>query len=167
MIRYLFAWPHVGRASVALLLLAGALLTLGPALGGGKKSDSEVKVTAAATKPDASGKQVVTVNLDINKGWYCYANPVGQELLESAQTKVTVVSTKGKLQDVKISYPKGKLKKDATVGDYSIYEGHVAIQANVQRAAGDTAPLELTVHLNTCNLKGFCLPPAMVKLLVP
>jgi thiol:disulfide interchange protein len=160
-------WPVCKGAIVAVAVLAGSALILGPALGGGKKSDSEVKVTATATKPDGQGKQVVTVNLDINKGWYTYANPVGLDLLEDAQTKVTVASTKSKLQDVKVDYPPGKLKKDGTVGDYKIYEGRVAIQANVQRAVGDAGPLELTVHLNTCNLKGFCLPPATVKLAVP
>ena len=48
-----------------------------PAFAAPLKSDSVVKATAAAAKPDADGKQTVTLTLAIDKGWHLYANPVG------------------------------------------------------------------------------------------
>src|SRR5437879_3352165 len=60
-----------------------------PVQGGPKKSDAVVKVSAAADKPDADGKQVVTVTLAIDSGWHTYGNPVGLEDLADAQTTVS------------------------------------------------------------------------------
>ena len=133
---------------------------------GGKKSDSEVKVSATAKKPDADGKTVITVNLDINKGWHVYANPVGNETLEQAQTTVTVNSAT-KPKDVKLLYPDGILKPDPTVGDYRIYKQNVQIRATVLRAEGDKGPLEVSVRFMACHDKGVCLLPATVKVKVP
>jgi thiol:disulfide interchange protein len=158
---------RVLRTAVAagLLVAAAALLGLGvvPA-DAGAKSKSVTKVTAAATKPDADGKQVVTVTLTIESPWYAYANPVGLEDLEGAQTTVKIASKTGKLADVKIEYPAGKLKKDNLVGSYKVYEDKVSIKGTVRRAQGDTGPLEVTVKYMTCNPKGVCLPPETVKL---
>ena len=42
-------------------------LTVGSALAQAKKSDSVVKATATADKPDAQGKQTVTITLEIKK----------------------------------------------------------------------------------------------------
>src|SRR5205807_4967759 len=103
--------------------------------------------------------------LTIDKDWHAYANPVGNPDLESAQTTVAV-SGKAKPKSVKVEYPKGKLVKDMLVGDYQVYEGTVEIKAVVERAAGDSGPLEVTVKLQTCNEKT-CLLPATVKLTVP
>lgn len=152
----------VGCALAALALaLAGS-----PASAGGKKSDSEVKVSATASKADASGKQLVTITLVHNKGWHTYANPVGNEELTSAQTVVTI-SAKTKPAAVKIEYPEGKLHKDKLAGDYRVYENKVEIKAVVQRASGDTGPLEVSVRIMACHEKGVCLLPATVKLTVP
>jgi DsbC/DsbD-like thiol-disulfide interchange protein len=157
-----------------LIFFSAALLVASLVVGGtrrcaeagGKKSDAEVKVTAAASKPDPSGKQVITLDLKINKDWYIYANPVGHEDLASAQTVVTVQG-KNKPEAVKIEYPAGKLKKDSVVGTYYVYEDRVQVRATVQRAAGDTEPLEVSVRFMACNPKGVCLLPATVKLNVP
>ncbi|HMF14694.1 MAG TPA: hypothetical protein VKE94_20400, partial [Gemmataceae bacterium] len=73
-----------------------------------KNSAAVVKVTAKAEKPDDSGKQVVTITLSIDKDWYAYANPVGLEDLEAAQTVVEITG-KNKLESVQLDYPKGKL----------------------------------------------------------
>src|SRR5262249_23709008 len=54
----------------------------------GRKSDSVVKVAASADKPDASGRQFITITLDIEKDWHSYANPVENDMLESVQTEV-------------------------------------------------------------------------------
>ncbi|MCI0379128.1 MAG: protein-disulfide reductase DsbD N-terminal domain-containing protein [Gemmataceae bacterium] len=132
---------------------------------GGKKSDAEVKVTAKGAKPDAGGKQVVTITMIHNKGWHSYANPVGNEDFENAQTEVKITA-KTKPEKIKIEYPEGKLHKDKIVGDYKIYEDKVEIKAVVQRAAGDASPLEVSVRFMACHEKGVCLLPATVKLKV-
>ncbi len=50
-----------------------------------KTSADVVKATATADKPDADGKQTVTITLNIEKPWHLYANPVEvKELLDSA-----------------------------------------------------------------------------------
>ncbi|MCI0638357.1 MAG: protein-disulfide reductase DsbD N-terminal domain-containing protein [Gemmataceae bacterium] len=147
---------------VAAFILAFSAL---PSHAGGKKSDAEVKVTAKGAKPDASGKQVVTISLVHNKGWHSYANPVGNEDFENAQTEVKITA-KTKPEKVKIEYPEGKLHKDKVVGDYKIYEDKVEIKAVVQRAAGDSGPLEVSVRFMACHEKGVCLLPATVKLKV-
>src|SRR5688572_15752352 len=96
----------VMKGSWALVAVAMAVVILSSNLtAGGKKSDSEVKVTATAKK-DAQGNEVVTVNLEINKGWHVYANPVGNEDLAPAQTTVTV-NSKTKPKEVKVVYPDG------------------------------------------------------------
>lgn len=144
-------------------LAAGVLLLGGGPVGAqAKKSDSKVKITATAGKPGADGKQVVTVTLAVDEGWYVYANPVGLADLESIQTTVKV-GGKAKIDSVKVDYPRGKQKKDKVVGDYNIYEDRVDIKATVQRARGDTGPLEVTVKLQACSHKGICLLPAEVK----
>src|SRR5262249_54797921 len=107
----------------ALLLAGLSLVCLTAAVHGRPdKSDSKVKITAEASVPDAEGRQLVVLNLAIEKGWHLYANPVGNKDLEGAQTNVLIKAGQP-LRDVKINYPAGKVEKDKTVGDYSIYEG--------------------------------------------
>jgi len=72
----------------------------------------------------------------------------------------------GKPKAVAVDYPKGEVVKDMLVGDYKVFEGKVEIRVTVERAAGDTGPLDLTVKLQACSAK-ICLPPATVKLTVP
>jgi DsbC/DsbD-like thiol-disulfide interchange protein len=128
----------------------------------GKKSDAVVKVTAKGGKVDGDGKQTVTITAQIDKGWHIYANPVGEDSLKPVQTVVTVTG-KEKLQDVKLDYPTGKVVKDADLKiEYKVYEGKVEIAAHVQRAKGDTGPLEVSVKIQACSDKN-CLLPATVK----
>jgi len=147
----------VGLVCGGMLLAAGAFTGVQAGL---KKSDSVVKVTAAATKPDGAGKQVVTVTFVVDKGWHIYANPVGNADLAETRTVVEVKAA-GKPQ-VKVTYPSGKTIQDTVVGNYRVYEGKVNIKATVQRSNGDTSPLEVSVRFNACNDKG-CLPPATLK----
>jgi DsbC/DsbD-like thiol-disulfide interchange protein len=142
-----------GLVAGALVLAAGMLTDL---RAGAKKADDKVKVTASATKPDAAGKQIVTVTFVIDKGWHIYANPVGNELLAEAKTVVDIKST-GK-PEVKVKYPDGKVFQDKD-DRYRIYENKVSIQATVLRAKGDASPLEVSVRYNACDDKQ-CLPPA-------
>jgi uncharacterized protein YyaL (SSP411 family) len=133
--------------------------------GAAKKSDAVIQVTAKAEpdQPGADGKQVVSVTLQIDKGWHAYANPPGNEDLVSSQTEVSVES-KTSLKDVKVEYPKGKeLKDDVLKITYSVYEDKVTIKATIQRAAGDTGPLEVTVKFQACNASS-CLLPATKKI---
>ncbi len=146
--------------------LSIVLLTNLPTLAGGTKSDSEVKVSATATRPDSSGRQMLTVTLLHNKGWHTYANPVGNDDFDSNKTVITVLA-QGKQVPTKVDYPAGKITKDKTVGDYKVYQDKVAIRASLQRTAGDAGPLQVQVRIQACSEKGICLLPATVKLTLP
>jgi DsbC/DsbD-like thiol-disulfide interchange protein len=154
-------------AAAVLGLVAGVVRVEVAGQGtGAKRSDSVVKATATADKPGADGKQVVTINLKIDDGWHIYANP--QQIESVYPTKVTVEGKKA--EDVQIEYPKGRLVKDPD-GNYSVYEGDVAIKTTVTRVKDDS-PLKLKVKLQACTepqgtTKGKCLLPATVELMVP
>lgn len=153
------------RGLSGVLMVAAILVgKVEPALAQAKKSDSVVKVDIKADKPDADGKQTLTITLDIEKDWHIYANPVDNEDLSNAQTVVSVTS-RGKLEDVKVAYPGGKLQADKDE-KYKVYEGRVAIKAQVKRARGDNGPLEVAIKLQACNDKT-CLVPATIKKEVP
>jgi DsbC/DsbD-like thiol-disulfide interchange protein len=157
------SWPMV----VGIIVLVSAMAILvnsTPLIAGGQKDESQVKFAASATKPDKDGRQKVTITMNINSGFYAYANPVNNEDLEPAQTVVKIAGAK-KLEEVKVDYPQGKKKMTGELS-YLTYEGKVEITATVKRAAGDTDPLDVTVKFSVCNVKGFCLPPEQVKLQV-
>jgi hypothetical protein len=153
-------------ASWAVLGAALILYASGPVHAQAKKSDSEVDVSAAATKLDGSGKQVITVTLLHHKNWHTYANPVGNPDFANNKTVVTVFAG-GKQIDAKIDYPTGRIIKDKIVGDYKVYENKVDIKATIQRSPGDNGPLEVSVRVLACNEKGICLLPATKKVPVP
>ena len=140
--------------------LLAALVLVYPATAQGPRSDKVVKASAKASKPDADGKQTVTITLDVEKPFHLYANPVGNKDFEKVATTVKVAS---KVSGATIDYPAGTVHKDKDVGDYKIYEGKVTIKASVRRARGDTGPLKLTVKLQACDSKR-CLLPATIKL---
>jgi len=124
-------------------------------------SSEVVKIAAKADKIAADGTQVVTIIIDIDKGWHLYANPVGQDFLKTVQTAVTP-SPSQKLEIVKVEYPKGEVKKDTDTGDYNIYEGKVTIKATVKREKDATDPVELVVKIQACSDKN-CNLPSKVK----
>ena len=157
-----------GIRLLACGLLVGLLAVALPARAraqGARTSESVVKITAKADRPDAGGKQTLTLTVAIDSPWHLYANPVGSEDLGSAQTTVTV-NAKERPAQVKVDYPAGKTIKDKTFGEYKVYEGTVTIKAHVQRAKGDTSPLQVSVKLQACNDKS-CLLPSTVKRTVP
>src|SRR5947209_5411489 len=139
-------------------LLAYAILAVLPAIAHAqiKKSDSVVKVAVDPGKIE-NERQTVTLTLAIEKGWHIYANQIGQENL-AIPTEVSI-SGKTKPEAVKVTYPPGKLEENAFVGDHYIYEGKVFIEADVQRAKGDTGPLKATIKLQACSAgpAGSCL----------
>src|ERR1700722_2432600 len=112
-----------GSLLVGLVVAALAFLGISAAHAGGRKSDSQMKAAATATKLDATGKQVVTITIDINKGWHIYANPVDHEFLANGQTKVTI-GAKVKPVAVDVKYPAGKTIIDGKE-KYNVYEGRV------------------------------------------
>ena len=131
----------------------------------GKKSDSVVKVIAKADKPSAEGKQVIKLTMTIDKGWHVYANPIGNEDLESAQTKITIAGIEK--SKTRIEYPKGKLVRDKLVGDYNVYDSEAVITVNIDWPKDATpTPLEFSIKLQACNDKS-CLLPATIKIKAP
>ncbi|MFL5327700.1 MAG: protein-disulfide reductase DsbD N-terminal domain-containing protein [Gemmataceae bacterium] len=144
-----------------ILIALVALVCGADAPSTGKKSADVVKLKATSTKPDANGKQTITVVLTIDKSWHIYANPVGSDDLSSVQTVVNLTST-GKLEDVSIDYPHGKLIKDPIVGNYAVYENEVTIKATVKRPAGSKEDLEVTAKIQACSDKS-CLPTSTLK----
>jgi DsbC/DsbD-like thiol-disulfide interchange protein len=150
--------------SLALAVLAVALLFSGRTASAVESKD-QVKITATADKPDAEGKQTVTITLEVQKPWHLYANPVKNEDMVSSQTTVKFTANNKPAEDAKIKYPEGSEVKDATVGNYFVYEGKVEITATVRRAKDDTSPLEATISLHACD-KDKCLLPSIVKVKV-
>jgi len=76
------------------------------------------------------------------------------------------VESQGKSLDAKVDYPRGKLVKDATLGNYHVYEDQVRIQASVQRSKDDVAPLTVIAKIQACSDKQ-CLLPGTVKVRIP
>src|SRR5262245_46465936 len=116
------------RACAAMLLCAVVATVAWNPLAAQSWSHQVVKVTAKGDKPDASGKQVVTVTLDITPKFLLTANPPGNDLFEADATKVTVTG-KNKPESVKIDYPVGEVVKEKLVGEYKVYKGKVTIKA--------------------------------------
>src|ERR1700730_1499542 len=154
--------PYV--AHIFLAAGAAVLALAAPAAAQSTKSDSVVKIESNAGKPDADGNQVVTLTLTIDKGWHLYANPAPKDF-PGVPVEVKV-SGKTKPASIKVDYPEGKEVKDATIGDYKVYEDKAEIKVTVQRAKGDADPLDLAIKLQACTDKK-CLLPATVKLSVP
>jgi hypothetical protein len=160
MIRISCALGKIGVLLVGLTVSAGWCACPANAA----KSDSVIKVTAKADKPDSDGKQVIIITLAIDKDYHAYANPIGAKDFPGIATQVTVKAD-NKPQNVKVDYPKGKLVKDTTVGNHFIYENKAVIKATVLRAKGDTGPLDIAVKIQACTDKT-CLEPSTVKLTV-
>jgi DsbC/DsbD-like thiol-disulfide interchange protein len=149
---------------MCLTVVSLVILQSFPAMAG-EKSDAKVKAMATAGKLGADGKQTVTITLDVEKGWYIYANPVNANS-DIFGPNVTVVAfkTKDKLKaDVK--YPKGKQKVDGKY-QFDVYVDRVTIEATVQRPAGDETPLRISIDVNVCR-KNECLLPGTVMLTIP
>jgi DsbC/DsbD-like thiol-disulfide interchange protein len=129
-------------------------------------SASKVKVQVDAGKPDDKGNQVFNIKIVIDPGWYVYANPVdhNNEFLNSNKTTL-VITSKDKLESVKIDYPKGKIKNEDKQ-QFKIYQGTVTLQATVRRAQGTKAPVQGTLAINACN-KDRCLERGEITFSIP
>ena len=148
--------------TVVIAALASLVVATHPtALAGGKLDP--VKVQASLSKPDSGGKQTVTVQLTIDKGWHLYANPVDHEDLAGGET-VVAIKADGKPVNAKIKYPAGKSHTEKAIGTFKIYEGNVTIQAELAKAAA--TPLEVSVKFQACDANR-CLPTRTIKVNVP
>jgi DsbC/DsbD-like thiol-disulfide interchange protein len=152
---------RIARRFAALLACVVGPAGANTAQAQAKKSEDNVKITVKADQP-ADGKQVVTLSLEIAKGWHLYANPVGNPDLTSSQTTVTFTSG-GKAVPAKVQYPEGKLKKEPAIGDYKIYEGTISIKATIDR--NGAGPAEAEIGFQCCD-ENRCLLPSKVKVKV-
>jgi thiol:disulfide interchange protein len=143
---------------IAALALLVALVV--PVSARPKGSDTVVKATATASKPDADGKETVTITLTIDPQYHLYANPVGNEDFDS--NKVVASFKNGSAS--KIVYPAGVVKEDKIVGNYKIYKGKATITAVVKRAKA-TDPINLEIKVAACD-DNSCLEPATIKVSV-
>ena len=69
----------------------------------------------AATKPDAKGNKPVTVALEIEKGWYLYANPVNSKLggiPEDIGSEMRITITAKEKVTSEVKYPAGTAFKE-------------------------------------------------------
>jgi hypothetical protein len=143
---------------IAMLGIAAVCLTVNAQDGqkaapkAGVDEDFPVKMDAVAEKRGADGKQRLTITLSLDKDFYVFANPPGHEEFISAKTTLQVTG-KNPPQSVDITYPKGEEKKVEGLGTLKIYTGKVQIEAVVQRAAGDSEPLLVTVKLQPFNAR--------------
>src|SRR5438045_9764709 len=128
----------IGRSVLAAAAVLGLLWSADArAQKGAKKTDSVVKATAKADKPDAGGKQVITVTLKIEPSWHTYANKLPEDF-PGLPTAVSV-EAKTKPESVKVDYPPGKAVRDKTLKlDYHVYEEKADIKVVGQRSKGDT-----------------------------
>lgn len=126
-----------------------------------------VKVSAHRKKPEADGKQVVTLKMQIAKGCYIFANPVEREELNGGQTVVVVDGIES--NRVEIRYPAGRRIKNAEIGSYSIYEGDVEIPVILQRGAEDSEAIQIRVRFQAMHASGAgpCYHPKTVKFRLP
>jgi DsbC/DsbD-like thiol-disulfide interchange protein len=148
MVRH-FLMVALGVATAGLLVQTGAA--------GGKLDPVKVEVAPAKSE---NGNTHVVINVSIDKGWHIYANPVGNEDLEPAQTEV-VVRVGGKvLKNAKVKYPTGTKHTEKGVGTFQIYEDKVAIPVLFPETV---ALVEVSVRFQACDANK-CLPPKTVKL---
>lgn len=162
------------RIQIALaLMLIAALCNANE----GGKSETKVKANLTATKLDKEGKQTITITLEIEKGWYIYANPTkantAAELIVGENRTHVAFVAKGKV-DAQVKYPEGKLKTEVILkeeGRWYIYQDKVTIIADVRRSA-DVKELEAVVEVNACLIgkdgkTSTCLPQGKIVLKVP
>jgi hypothetical protein len=128
------------------------------------QDDFPVKMEAVADKRGADGKQRIVVTLTLEKDFYAYANPPGDDELVPAQ-KTLEVAGKNPPKKVTITYPKGEEMKLGPL-TLRIYTAKVQLEVVVERAAGDTEPLLVTVTVrpfNRITLMCRWLPTALKK----
>lgn len=144
----------IGPALAALAIgLAGSISSAGGKL-------DPVKVQAGAAKA-VGDKQVVLVELKIDKGWHIYANPTDNEQIADSET-IVQVKAGGKMISATVNYPAGKVHEDKMLGNYKIYEGKVVIPVEYAKTAGE---VQVSIRYQACDNRK-CLQPKTVNLSV-
>ena len=117
--------------------------------------DSAAHVKAAAQGASYADHDEILVTLSIDPGYHLNANPASIDYL--IPTAVTVPSA----PDAKISYPVGQVfKPKFSPEGISVYEGSVAIRADLPKGSIASAAREpLRVEVQACTAQ-LCLPPA-------
>lgn len=146
------------RATSVLVVLLASIATAQT-----QKPPQPVQVSAQLGKPDADGRQLLTVKITVEKGWHIYANPAGASGPMPTTIKVEAATP---LRDVQVEYPPGKALAQA--GEtFRVYEDTVVIPVRIQRAVTngqpDTSPLTVTIRYQACN-EQVCLPPRTIQL---
>ncbi len=122
-----------------------------------------VKARALPGNAAPKGHRTILLTLEIEKGWFIFANPVENKDLRIAQTRVTVTTPGAKL--TRIDYPRGAKVADPFIGDYRIYKGKVEIVLTVQVKQA-TVPIELLLKCHPMTEEKGSLPEQL-KLKVP
>lgn len=130
-----------------------------------KQPDFPVRLTVEPVKRDGPADQRIVVTLTIENGYHLYANPTGNEDLQP-QTVLTV-SSKGKPEVVKITYPKGEVVKNEIVGDYRIYTGTVSLEVITKRVKDDQSPLVIAVRVRPMDHRGCRWPTRALTAEIP
>jgi uncharacterized protein len=157
-------WISCGALALSALLalIAAHCPADDPVVGPLVTSASVVKIKAKVCRT-APGKDEIVLTFDVDKPWHIYANPVGNESLESAQTTVKILSKDA--AKVCVDYPAGK-EREIQGTKWRSYEGTFEIRATVCRDAKATCPLEIEVRVQAVD-DDSCLLPETIRVPLP
>jgi len=146
-----------GTAFVLAFLVATHLCATAPAARGQGGATKIVTVTATASQNAAVGKPFdVTVSLAIASTYHIQGNATKEGYVP---TVITLGAIPG-LKIVKITYPKAT--EQSIAGDtLPVYEGNVAVKAQMVAAKAGKFRLPITVRYQACDDRA-CFPPASV-----
>jgi uncharacterized protein YyaL (SSP411 family) len=120
--------------------------------------DSAAYVKAAATGKSLADHDEIVATLTIDPGYHVNANPASMDYL--IPTSVSIPAA----PEAKVSYAEGKIfKPKFSPEGISVYEGTVAIRAELPKgrlASAAREPLHIEVQACTAQL---CLPPATLR----
>lgn len=125
----------------AVFFLASSVLLAQPER---SKTASYVKVRVRSERPDSSGDQKVRVILEIDDKCTLYGTDLPADLAQLS-FKIEVLLD-GKPVKAEIVYPRGEIRKDHILGDYSIYQREISIPVVVRRIQ-DSGPIELILRM--------------------
>jgi Disulphide bond corrector protein DsbC len=137
----------------------------GPAL----EPEFPVRLQVGSNKPDGNGKQKITVTITMEPDFYVFANQPGDEDFLPARTILKIVGQRP-LKSLKITYPDGEpFAIHGPDNHIRVYRGKVVIEAEVDRANGDSESLEVSLCVQPWNeRRGVCnWVPTNLKITVP
>jgi hypothetical protein len=95
-----------------------------------EKQPSHLHATAVVDKQANDSSQRIKILIDIDNGWFIYANPVGVKSIEPNQLSIT---TEDRVEQARVSvkYPVGIQVDDPIVGKWRKYEGKIVVLLTV------------------------------------